>query len=57
VLALSIKVFSENGLFPMPGGDWVGEFIGAEVAHLSHLWGLVSGYLVIVSLWIFRRFS
>lgn len=57
VLSLSVKVFSENGFLPLPGGDWVGAFIGAEVAHLSHLWGLLSGYFVIASLWIFRRFS
>jgi rhomboid family GlyGly-CTERM serine protease len=45
--ALSIKVFSENGWLPLPQSEWVGSFIQARVAHESHLWGLLSGFLVI----------
>lgn len=47
ISALSIKVFSENGFLPLPQSDWVGGFIKAKVAHESHLWGLLSGLVVI----------
>ena len=45
---LSAKVFSENGLFELPQSDWVAHFIQANVAHESHLWGLVSGLAMIL---------
>jgi rhomboid family GlyGly-CTERM serine protease len=57
IAALSVKVFAENGILSLPGSDWVGDYIGAEVAHLSHLWGLLSGYVVIVIRLIVRRWT
>ena len=45
---LSLKVLSENGYLPLPDSNWVGEFIQGQVAHESHLWGLLSGYLALV---------
>ena len=49
IAALSIKVFSENGYLPLPHSEWVADFIQSRVAHESHLWGLLSGFAVIVA--------
>lgn len=54
---LSFKVLSENGILPLPDSGWVGDFIGAQVAYQSHLWGLISGYVAIVVLWVLGRFA
>ncbi len=54
--ALSIKVFSENDWLPLPQSDWVGDFIQANVAHESHLWGLLSGFAVIVTAVCFLQY-
>ncbi|MDX1340974.1 MAG: rhombosortase [Reinekea sp.] len=56
IALMSAKVLSENGWFSLPGADWVGEFIQAQVAHESHLWGLLSGLAVLSAQWIVQRY-
>ncbi|EAR08485.1 hypothetical protein MED297_17872 [Reinekea sp. MED297] len=51
LLILSGKVILEN-IQPSGGRDWVGELIAADVAHESHLWGLLSGWLCVVIDWL-----
>jgi len=56
ISVLSVKVLSENGWLPFSStSNWVGEFIQAEVAVESHLWGLLAGLAFIAIRLIFRR--
>lgn len=52
---LSAKVLVENVLPQTDTNGWVGEFIAAEVAHESHLWGLISGWAAVLVGWIVQR--
>jgi len=56
IASLTIKVFSENGYLPLPESNWVGDFIHGQVAHESHFWGLMSGYLVLSMRWFYLLF-
>lgn len=52
---LSGKVLLEN-LQPAGGSSgWVGALIAADVAHESHLWGLLSGWVLIGLGWLALR--
>jgi rhomboid family GlyGly-CTERM serine protease len=45
IAALTVKVLAENGWLPLPlpSSSWVGDFIAADIAYRSHLWGLLAG--------------
>jgi len=51
-VVLSYKVLSENGWLPQFESEWVSQFIGANIAYKSHLWGLIAGYIAIALVWI-----
>ncbi len=56
IVCLCIKVFGENGLIPSVSSDWVAQFIQGEIAFESHLWGLLSGLIMIALRRFFREF-
>lgn len=67
VIAVSTKVVAENlpsswlrdGIFANElsylSSDWVAKFLDADVAHLSHAWGLFAGLLYIMISWTVQR--
>lgn len=60
LVVLSSKVIVENGWIPfapefLVSEAWVATFIQGTVAVESHLWGLMSGWLVVIGYWLFSQ--
>lgn len=56
-VVITAKVLQENALLPVNDvtGDWVAALINANVAHESHLWGLVSGLIYLLGWYGLQR--
>ncbi|WP_320824672.1 rhombosortase [Reinekea sp.] len=52
IAALTVKVLAENGWLPLPSSSWVGDFIDADIAYRSHLWGLLAGLTFSALRWL-----
>ncbi|MFQ3231104.1 rhombosortase [Reinekea sp.] len=57
VLAIIIaKVIIENSSLPWFKEAWLSQWIGSEIAHESHVWGLGSGLITYFAYWLIQRF-
>lgn len=54
--AIIVKVVVENSALPWFKEAWLSQWIGSEIAHESHAWGLVSGIIVFAGYSLFQRF-
>lgn len=57
VLAVIVaKVLIENSSLPWFKEAWLSQWIGSEIAHESHAWGLGSGLITYVAYWLLQRY-